>query len=92
MIASKNWTLNAAAAARKKIRQRLNRSVDDFDSTEIRLGKSAKFDGAGVYGLPTRQLCRLQSVLHAAARIIFSARKFDHVTPLLRELQLRSCR
>jgi len=25
------------------------RSVDDFDSTEIRLGKSAKFDGAGVY-------------------------------------------
>jgi len=37
-------------------------------------------------GLPTRQLCRLQSVLHAAARIIFSARKFDHVTPLFHEL------
>ena len=33
----------------EKIRRRLNRSVDDFDSTEIRLGKSAKFDGAGVY-------------------------------------------
>jgi len=48
VIASKNWTLNAAAAARKKIRRRLNRSVDDFDSMEIRLGKSAKFDGAGV--------------------------------------------
>jgi len=49
VIASKNWTLNAAATARKKIRRRLNRSADDFDSTEIRLGKSAKFDGAGVY-------------------------------------------
>jgi len=45
MIASKNWTLNAA---RKKIRRRLDWSVD-FDSMEIRLGKSAKFDGAGVY-------------------------------------------
>ena len=33
----------------EKIRLRVNRSVDDFDSTEIRLGKSAKFDGAGVY-------------------------------------------
>ena len=33
----------------EKIRRRLNRSVDDFDSTEIRLGKSAKFNGAGVY-------------------------------------------
>jgi len=48
VIASKTWTLNAAAAARKKIRRRLYRSVDDFDSTEIRLGTSAKFDGAGV--------------------------------------------
>jgi len=33
----------------EKIRRWLDWSVDDFDSTEIRLGKSAKFDGAGVY-------------------------------------------
>jgi len=32
----------------EKIRRRLDWSVDDFDSMEIRLGKSAKFDGAGV--------------------------------------------
>ena len=51
VIASKNWTLNATAAARKKIRRRLDWSVDDFDSMEIRLGKSAKFVGAGVYGV-----------------------------------------
>jgi len=33
---------------REKIRRRHDWSADDFDSMEIRLGKSAKFDGAGV--------------------------------------------
>jgi len=37
-------------------------------------------------GLPACQLCRLQSVLHATTGIVFSARKYDHMTPLLREL------
>jgi hypothetical protein len=37
-------------------------------------------------GMPGTQLRRLQSVLNAAARLIFSARKHDHITPLLREL------
>jgi hypothetical protein len=37
-------------------------------------------------GLPENQLNRLQSVLNAAARLIYSARKFDHITPLLRDL------
>jgi hypothetical protein len=37
-------------------------------------------------GLPTTLLDRLQSVLNAAARLVNSARKFDHVTPLLRDL------
>ena len=31
-------------------------------------------------------LSRLQSVLNAAARLIFLARKLEHITPLLREL------
>jgi len=44
------------------------------------------YDNATLAGLPARQLCRLQSILHTFARIVFSARKFDHVTPLLREL------
>jgi len=44
------------------------------------------YDNATLAGLPARQLCRLQSVLHAAARMVFSARRYDHVTPLLREL------
>ena len=37
-------------------------------------------------GLPARQLNRLQSVLNAAVRLIYSARKSEHVTPLLLEL------
>jgi len=41
---------------------------------------------ATLAGLPPRQLNRLQHVLHAAARPVFGARKFENVTPLLREL------
>ena len=37
-------------------------------------------------GVPGTLLRRLQSVLNAAARIVFSARSSDHITPLLREL------
>ena len=37
-------------------------------------------------GTPRHLLERLQSVLNAAARLIFSARKSEHITPLLREL------
>ena len=48
----------------------------------------ARLDGgnATLAGLPACQLNRLQYVLHAAARLVYGARKFDHVTPLLREL------
>jgi len=37
-------------------------------------------------GLPACQLDRLQSVLNGASRLIYSSRKFDHVTPLLHDL------
>ena len=37
-------------------------------------------------GLPASQLSRLQSVLHVAARLIYSVRRYDHVTPLLQQL------
>ena len=37
-------------------------------------------------GLPGYLLDRLQSVLNAAARLVHSARKFDHVSPLLQDL------
>jgi hypothetical protein len=44
------------------------------------------YGNATLAGLPSRYLNQLQCVLHAAARLVFSARKTDHVTPLLREL------
>ena len=37
-------------------------------------------------GAPGVQLNRLQSVLNAAARLVFPARKYEHTSPLLREL------
>ena len=44
------------------------------------------YGNATLAGLPSRLLDRLQSVLNAAARFVFAARKYDHVSPLLREL------
>ena len=77
----------------KTVSMRLIRSVRRSVSNVVLLSlvtalvlSRIDYGNATLAGLSTRQLCRLQSVLHAAARIIFSARKFDHVTPLLREL------
>lgn len=44
------------------------------------------YGSATLAGLPATQLGRLQTVLNAAAKLIFSLRKYDHVTPLLKEL------
>jgi len=44
------------------------------------------YGNATLAGLAIQSLVKLQSVLNAAARLIFLSRKFDHVTPLLREL------
>jgi len=44
------------------------------------------YGNATLAGLPTTQLDRLQSVMNAAARLVCSARKFEHITPLLRDL------
>ena len=38
-------------------------------------------------GLPGYLIDRLQSVLNAAARLVNSVRKFEHATPLLRDLR-----
>jgi len=37
-------------------------------------------------GLPARQLNRLQFVINSAAHLVYSARRSEHVSPLLREL------
>ena len=38
------------------------------------------------YGAPKYLLLRLQRVLNCAARIVFKSNKYDHITPLLKEL------
>ena len=37
-------------------------------------------------GLPNTLLCKLQSVLNAAARLVSGKRKYDHITPVLMDL------
>jgi len=44
------------------------------------------YGNATLAGLPGHELNRLQSVLNAAAWLIFSGKKHDNVTPLLRDL------
>ena len=44
------------------------------------------YGSAVLAGLPSHLLNRLQSVLNAAARLVYYARKYDHVTHLLRDL------
>ena len=43
-------------------------------------------------GLPASSLKRLQRILHASARLVFGARKRDHVHPLLHDLGWLSIR
>ena len=43
------------------------------------------YGNATLAGFADQSLVKLQSVLNTAARLMFLSRKFDHVTPLLRE-------
>ena len=48
------------------------------------------YGNATLAGVPSHLLSRLQSVMNAAARLIFSLSKFQHITPLLRSDVLQS--
>ena len=39
-----------------------------------------------LYGIPTAQLNRLQKIQNTAARIVMRVRKFDHISPVLKQL------
>jgi len=45
------------------------------------------YGSATLAGFPKQLIDRLQSVENAAARLIFRARRYDHVQPLLKSLQ-----
>ena len=36
-----------------------------------------------LYGLPDCEIAKLQRILNAAARLLMSCKKFDHITPIL---------
>ena len=44
------------------------------------------YGNATLAGLPRNQFDRLQSVINDAAQLVCSARKYEHITPLLRDL------
>jgi len=44
------------------------------------------YGNATLAGIPSHLLSRLQSMMNSAARLIFSSSRFDHITPLLRQL------
>ena len=39
-----------------------------------------------LYGLPDREIGKLQRVQNATARLLTSCKKYDHITPVLRKL------
>ena len=67
------------------IRRSLSSSV--FQSLVASLALSRlDYGNATLAGITSLQLRRLQSVMNAAARLVLSASRSDHVTPLLRRL------
>jgi len=44
------------------------------------------YGGATLEGIPRHLMNRLQSMMTAAAHLVYKLRKYDHVTHLLREL------
>ena len=78
---------NCFAALRqiRSIRQCVSRQVKLSMVVSLVLQR-LDYGNATLVGLPAYQLSRLQSVLNAAARLVLSRSKYDHVTPLLQEL------
>ena len=62
----------------------------DKESTKIVFHAfvTAKLDNCNslLYGLPQHLISRLQSIQNTAARVVTRTRKFDHVTPVLKQL------
>ena len=65
-----------------------NNNNNKWSTTSVSSSSYVVMDYCNVVlaGLPTNQLNRLQSVLHAAARLMYGASRRDHVKPLLRQL------
>ena len=69
----------------RSIRRSVSRSVLQSLMSSLVLSWLV-YCNATLAGIPSHLLSRLQSVKNAAARLIFSSSRFDHITPLLRQL------
>ena len=69
----------------RSIRRSVTRSVVQSLNLSLLMSR-VDYGSATLAGLLARLLHRLQSVLHTAVQLVYGSRKFDHVTPLLRDL------
>jgi len=83
-------TVSGCFAVLQQLRSTVSDSV--FHSLVVSLVMPRlDYCNATLAGLPASQLSRLQSVLNAAARLIHRSSRYEHVTPMLRDLHwLRS--
>jgi len=82
-----NTTVRACFAALRQLRNVRRSLSNDTLLTLLRALVVSKVDcySTVLAGISGSLLDRLQSVLNAAARLIFSTRRSEHVTPLLRD-------
>src|SRR5258706_296843 len=69
----------------RTIRRSVSRPVIQSLVTSLVLSR-LDYGNATLAGIPQHLLRRLQSVMNAAARLIYSSSRYDHISPLLRQL------
>jgi len=69
----------------RSIRQSVPRSFFQSLMTYLVLSR-LDYGNVVLAGIPSYLVSRLQSVINAAARLVFSSSRFDHITPLLCQL------
>ena len=69
----------------RTIRRSVSRTVIQSLVTSLVLSR-LDYGNATLAGIPQHLLRRLQSVMNSAARLVYSSSRFDHITPLLRQL------
>ena len=82
-------TVSCCFAALRQIRS-IRRSVSQLVLQSLVVSlllTRLDYGNATLSGVASNQLDRLQSVTNAAARLVYSARNSDHITPLLRDLR-----
>ena len=81
LVKSCNWQLRRIGQIRKFLnREASERLIHAFVTSRLDNGNAL------LYGLPDYQIARLQRVHNTAARVLTLTKKYEHITPILREL------